>query len=129
VLRVWPNSAHKINKMELIYYCSLTNRTRQCCNSKTDGQSRRITGREFIRLITRRRTNPFLPLSFLLASPLLSSTRWLLLQRRGGAGSIHVKGGQLSSTPSEHPKVQNIRTILDSSHLQIIRVSSQTVAF
>jgi hypothetical protein len=84
--------------------------------------------RELIRSIPRRRTNPFLPLS-LLASPLLSSTRWQLLQRRGGAGSIHVKGAQLSSNPSEHPRVQNIRTILDSSDLRIMHVSSQTVAF
>jgi hypothetical protein len=121
--------AYKIKKMQLIYYCSLTNRTGQGCNSKTDGQSRRIAGRDFIQLITRRRTNPFLPLSFLLASPLLSSTRWLLLQMRSGAGSIHVKGAQLSSNPSELPMVQNIRTILDSSDLWIMRVSSQTVAF
>jgi hypothetical protein len=115
--------------MQSIYYCSLTNRTGQGCNSKTDGQSRRITGRELIQSILRRRTNPFLPLSFLLASPLLSSTRWLLLQRRGSAGHIHVKGAQLSSNPSEHPRVQNIRTILDSSDLRIKHVNSKMVVF
>jgi hypothetical protein len=71
-----------------------------------------------------------IPSYLLLASPLLSSTRWLLLlQRRGGAGSIHVKGPQLSSNPSEHPMVQNIWTIIDSSDLRIMRVICQMVAF
>jgi hypothetical protein len=129
VLMVWPKSAHKITKKQSIYYCSLTNRTGQGCNSKTDGQSRRITGRKLIRSIPRRRTNPFLPLSFLLASPLLFSTQWLLLQRRGGTGHIHVKGAQLSSNPSEHPRVQNIRTILDLSDLRIKYVNSKMTVF
>jgi hypothetical protein len=50
---------------------------------------------------------------FLGAESIEESRRW---EEGGYAGSIHEKV-KLSSNPSEHPRVQNIRMILDSSDL------------